>query len=78
MFLLSTLRSRLIAFLQARHRQHWQAGAVGGGGMVQLGFVTKSQALDLLQSIKGDNEPVVYVDTERGFIAYGKHPEAAQ
>lgn len=61
---------------RAKHKQHWQAGSIGGGAVVQLGFLTEREALEKLQYIKGDDEPIAYVDFERGFIAYGKHPEA--
>ena len=61
----------------ARRKQHWQAGAIGGGAIVQLGFLTETQALAKVRTIKGENDPIAFVDTERGFIAYGKHPEAS-
>ncbi len=61
---------------RAKHKQHWQAGSIGGGAIVQLGFLTEREALKKLQYIKGDDEPIGFVDFERGFIAYGRHPEA--
>lgn len=70
------LSARLSERRRARHRQHWQAGAVGGGAMVQLGHMTEIAALARLQNIKGDDEPIIYVDFERGFIAYGRMPES--
>lgn len=57
---------------------YWQAAPIGGGGTVQLGLLTETQALAKVQLIKGENDPIAFVDTERGFIAYGKHPESAQ
>lgn len=63
---------------KAQHKQHWQAGQVGGGAIVQLGYLTEIQALAKVQMIKGENDPIAFVDIERGFIAYGKHPESAQ
>lgn len=59
-----------------RHRQHWQAGQVGGGTVMQLGYMTQAEAIARVQLLKGDTEPIVYVDFERGFIAHGRHPEA--
>lgn len=56
------------------HRQHWQAGQIGGGAMVQLGFMTEAEAIRRVQLLKGDDEPIAYVDFERGFIAHGRHP----
>jgi len=61
---------------RTKHKQYWQAGALGGGGTISLGFMTEAGALEKLQSIKGDNEPVVFVDFDRGFIAYGKQPDS--
>ena len=57
-----------------KHKQHWQAGQIGGGAMVQLGFMTETQAIRRVQLLKGDDEPIAYVDFERGFIAHGRHP----
>lgn len=59
---------------KAKHKQHWQAAPVGGGGTIQLGYMTEAEALIRLRLIKGDRDPVAYVDFERGFIAYGRHP----
>lgn len=61
-----------------KHKQHWQAGQVGGGAIVQLGFMTQGQAIHRVRLLKGDNEPIAYVDFERGFIAHGRHPGAEQ
>lgn len=72
------LSARVSAYRRTRHRQHWQCGGVGGGAIVQLGHMTEAQALKKLQNIKGDNEPIVYVDVERGFIAYGRMPEQSE
>ena len=36
--------------------------------------MTEQEALIRLQIIKGDDDPIAYVDFERGFIAYGRHP----
>jgi len=69
------LFQRVSEYRRATHKQYWQAGGVGGGSIVQLGFLTEAQALKKMQNIKGDNEPIVYVDFERGFIAYGKMSE---
>jgi len=57
-----------------RHKQHWQAGQVGGGAVIQLGFMTQAEAIVRLQLLKGKDEPIAYVDFERGFIAHGRHP----
>lgn len=79
---LLTLRTgislRVSAYRRARHKQYWQAGSIGGGATVPLGLMTEAEALARIQFLKGDNEPVAYVDFERGFIAYGKHPETGQ
>lgn len=56
------------------HKQHWQAGQIGGGAVMQLGFMTEAEAIRRVQSLKGDDEPIAYVDFERGFIAHGRHP----
>lgn len=56
------------------HKQHWQAGRIGGGAIVQLGFMTQAEAIRRVQLLKGDDEPIAYVDFERGFIAHGAHP----
>lgn len=56
------------------HLQHWQAGQVGGGAMIQLGFMTQAQAIARIQLLKGKDEPIAFVDFERGFIAHGRHP----
>lgn len=74
---ISRMQLRRLERRNARHKQHWQAGAIGGGTVVQLGFLTETQALTKLQLIKGENDPIAFVDTKRGFIAYGKHPEAS-
>jgi hypothetical protein len=39
-----------------------------------LGYMTETEALARLQVIKGKDDPIAYVDFERGFIAYGSHP----
>jgi len=70
----SNLRAELEARRQRKFKQHWQAGKVGGGSTLQLGYMTEVEALSRLQIIKGDDDPIVYVDFERGFIAYGKDP----
>ncbi len=79
---LLTLRTsislRVSAYRRAHHKQYWQAGSIGGGATVPLGLMTEAEALAKIQFLKGDNEPIAYVDFERGFIAYGKHPESAQ
>jgi len=72
--LTANFRAELEARRKARHKQHWQAGSIGGGSSYQLGYMTEAEALTRLQIIKGDNEPISYVDFERGFIAFGKHP----
>ena len=56
------------------HKQHWQCCQIGGGAIVQLGHMTESQAIRRVQILKGDNEPIAFVDFERGFIAHGRHP----
>ena len=58
--------------------KHWRAAAIGGGGTVELGYVTESQAIQKLQEIKGENEPIVYVDPDQAFIAYGRMPDPMQ
>lgn len=58
-----------------RHKQHWQTGQVGGGSIVQLGYMTEAEAIARLQLLKGKDEPIVYVDFERGFIAHGTVPK---
>lgn len=58
-----------------KHKQHWQAGKIGGGAIVQLGFMTESQAIERVQSLKGENEPIAFIDFERGFIAHGTMPD---
>lgn len=70
----ANFRAELEARRKAKHKQHWQAAPIGGGGSIQLGYMTEAEALVRLQIIKGDDEPVSYVDFERGFIAYGRHP----
>lgn len=71
-------RRRLLAEQRARERhvQHWQAGAVGGGAIVQLGYMTEKQAIARVQELKGVDEPIVFVDFERGFIAHGSMPDS--
>lgn len=59
-------------------KQHWRAAAVGGGGTVELGYVTETDAIQKLQNIKSENEPIVYVDTDQAFIAYGRMPDPMQ
>ena len=61
-----------------KHKQHWQAGQIGGGAMVQLGFMTQAEAIRCVQALKGDNEPIAYIDFERGFIAHGRMPERGE
>ena len=72
--LAANFRAELEARRQRKFKQHWQAGKVGGGSTLQLGYMTEVEALARLQIIKGDDDPIVYVDFERGFIAYGVHP----
>ncbi len=72
--LIDNFRAELEARRQRKFKQHWQAGKVGGGSTIQLGYMTEIEALARLQIIKGDDDPIVYVDFNRGFIAYGKHP----
>ncbi len=59
---------------QDAHQQHWQAGQVGGGAVIQLGYMTRAEAIARVQLLKGKDEPIAYVDFERGFIAHGRHP----
>lgn len=73
--LAANFRAELSERRKAKHKQHWQAGQVGGGSIVQLGYMTEVAALAKLQYIKADDEPIVYVDFERGFIAYGAPPQ---
>ncbi len=72
--LVANFRAELSERRKAKHKQHWQAAPVGGGGAIQLGYMTEIEALARLQIIKGDDDPIAYVDFERGFIAYGRHP----
>lgn len=73
-----TWRTALYAAREQRrrdaHKQHWQAGQVGGGAMMQLGYMTQGEAIARVQLLKGKDEPIAYVDFERGFIAHGRHP----
>jgi len=56
-----------------KKKQHWQAGAIGGAASIQLGHLTRKEAV---QSVVDMNSgPIVYVDDERGFIAFGTMPE---
>jgi hypothetical protein len=73
--LVANFRAELSERRKAKHKQHWQAAPVGGGGTIQLGYMTEAEALIRLRLIKGDRDPVAYVDFERGFIAFGKHPD---
>jgi hypothetical protein len=57
------------------HKQHWQAGKIGGGATMQIGFMTEAEAIARVESLKGENEPIAFVDFERGFIAHGTMPE---
>ncbi len=75
-----TWRTAVFAWREQRrrdtHKQHWQAGQVGGGAVIQLGHMTQAEAIARLQLLKGKDEPIAYVDFERGFIAHGRHPAA--
>ena len=73
--LAANFRAELEARRQRKFKQHWQAAPIGGGGTIQLGYMTEVAALARLQNIKGDDDPIAYVDFERGFIAYGRHPD---
>ena len=73
--LTANFRAELESRRKAKHKQHWQAGSIGGGSTLQLGYMTEAEALVRLRLIKGDDEPVAYVDFERGFIAFGKQPD---
>lgn len=57
-------------------KQHWQAGSIGGGASVQLGWMTRSQAIRAVEIMR--TGPVVFIDDERGFIAFGNPPESLQ
>jgi hypothetical protein len=70
--LVANFLAELEARRKAKHKQHWQAGNIASGGVLQLGFMTETEALARLQIIKGDDDPIVFVDFERGFIAFGK------
>ncbi len=72
--LIANFQAELAERRKAKHKQHWQAAPIGGGGSIQLGYMTEQEALIRLQIIKGDDDPIAYVDFERGFIAYGRHP----
>lgn len=73
-----TWRTALYARREQRrrdaHKQHWQAAQVGGGAVIQLGYMTQAEAIARVQLLKGKDEPIAYVDFERGFIAHGRHP----
>lgn len=60
------------------HKQHWQAGQIAGGAVDQLGFMTQAEAVRRVNLLKGDDAPIVFIDFERGFIAFGKHPDASE
>lgn len=61
-----------------QHKQHWQAGQVAGGAVDQLGFMTQAEAVARVRLLKGDDDPIVFIDFDRGFIAFGKHPDASE
>ena len=58
-------------------RQYWQCGNIETGSVIPLGMLTEIQALEKVQYIKGDDDPIAFVDHERGFIAFGKEPKPA-
>ncbi len=53
--------------------QYWQAGAIGGATM-ELGYVTRLDAIKMVNALKSG--PVVFIDDERGFIAFGTAPQS--
>lgn len=59
-----------------RKKQHWQAGSLGGAS-IQLGHMTRDAAIDKVAKLRGDG-PVVFIDDERGFIAFGNSPDSTQ
>ncbi len=75
----ANLRAELVTRYETRrkaqHKQHWQAAPIGGGGTMQLGYMTEAEALTRLQIMKGDDEPIAFVDFERGFIVFGRQSE---
>lgn len=73
--LVANFKTELEARRQRKHKQHWQAGNVANGSVLQLGYMTEVEALARLQILKGDDDPIVYVDFERGVITYGKHSQ---
>ncbi len=54
--------------------QFWQAGSLGGAANIQLGDMTRAAALKVVADLK--EGPIVYIDDERGFIAFGNPPQA--
>jgi len=63
------IRLRFNQWRAERFRQHWQAGKLGGGAMLQLGYITELQAIERVMRMK--DGPIVFIDRERGFIAFG-------
>jgi len=54
--------------------QYWQAGALGGGSNLDLGNMTRPEALQLVRDLKAG--PIVFIDDDSGFIAFGHPPQA--
>lgn len=63
------IRLRFNQWKAERFRQHWQAGKLGGGAMFQLGYITELKAVEMVMRMK--DGPIVFIDRERGFIAFG-------
>lgn len=57
-------------------KQHWQAGSLGGASVIQIGFMNRKQAIRAVNEMR--TGPIVYIDDERGFIAFGNPPETLQ
>jgi hypothetical protein len=58
-----------------KKKQHWQAGSLGGAS-IQLGHMTRDDAIDKVAKLR--DGPVVFIDDERGFIAFGNPPANTQ
>ncbi len=58
----------------AKRRRHWQCSAIGGSTM-QLGFMTRREALHEVTLLKSG--PVIFIDDEHAVIMYGHSPQAA-
>lgn len=55
---------------------YWQAGKQGGGAVVELGYMKRPEAIRRVELM--DAGPIVFIDDERSFIAFGNPPEPRQ